>query len=103
MLALLLATVLGGCTSTQPGTYPTIKQTQLNVTGPMTRYQTAAGFGGLTLAEKERMNSAIAAYRAAYNQALQAAGGNADTPAPDYLNQRANELIQTLAGIPLIR
>ena len=99
--ALLLALAVGGCASTQSGTYPTLKQTQLNVDWPMRRYQTAAAYGNLTLAEKERMNAAYAKYQAAFNQALQAAGGNYNAPTPDYVKAQANEVIRVLSGIPL--
>lgn len=67
----------------------------------MVRYQNAAGFGSLTLAERERMNAAYAAYQAAFDQALQEAGGNYDAPSPDYLKQRANQLLEVLAGTSL--
>lgn len=101
MPALLFALVLGGCASPQFGTNRTLKQTQMDVSWPMVRYQNAAGFGSLTLAERERMNAAYAAYQAAFDQALQEAGGNYDAPSPDYLKQRANQLLEVLAGTSL--
>jgi len=101
MPALSLGLILGGCSSTQSGTYPTLKQTQINVSPLMTRYRNAAAFGALTLGEKERMNAAYARYQAAFNQALQAAGGDENAPTPDNVKARANELIRVLSSIPL--
>jgi hypothetical protein len=101
MPVLSLALVLGGCASTQSGTYPTLKQTQINVSPYMTRYRNAAAFGALTLGEKERMNAAYARYQSAFNQALQAAGGNYNAPTPDNVKAQANELIRVLSSIPL--
>ncbi len=101
-LLLALTLVLGGCGTIVSGVYPTLKQTEVRVSWPMTRYRTAAGFGGLTLAEKERMNTAYVAYQAAFDQALQAAGGNYDAPTPENVKARANELLDVLAGIPLV-
>ncbi len=100
-LLLALALVLAGCTSMQSGTNRTLKQTQLDVSWPTTGYRNAAYFGSLTLGEKQRMNAAYAAYQSAFDQALQEAGGNYDTPAPDYLKARANKLLEVQAGIPL--
>jgi hypothetical protein len=100
--ALWMALVLGGCASTQSGTYPTLKQTQLNVSWPMTRYRNAAAAGGLTLAERERMNAAYAAYESTFNHALQAAGGNYDAPTPENVKEQADEVLRVLASIPLL-
>jgi len=100
--ALSFALVLGGCASTQSGSYPTLRQTQMHVSWPMTRYRNAAAFGSLTVSEKERMNAAYAAYQSAFNQALREAGGDYDAPAPDYVKERANQLHEVLAGIPLL-
>ncbi|MDB6110686.1 MAG: hypothetical protein JWR69_2436 [Pedosphaera sp.] len=100
--ALLLVLALDGCASRQSGTYPTLKQTQLHVSWPMTRYRNAAAFGELTLAERQRMEAAYADYQAAFNRALEAAGGNYDAPASEEVKARANEVNQVLAGIPLL-
>src|SRR4051794_2726499 len=100
--ALLLVLALDGCGSTRSGTYPTLKQVQLHVSWPMTRYRNAAAFGGLTLAERQRMEAAYADFQAAFNQALAEAGGNYDAPAPEYVKERANEVHNVLAGIPLL-
>jgi hypothetical protein len=101
VLVLLMALALGGCASTQSGTYPTLKQVQLHVSWPMTRYRNAAAAGALTLAERQRMEAAYADYQAAFNRALEAAGGNDDAPAPEEVKERANEVNQVLAGISL--
>jgi hypothetical protein len=101
VMTLWSALVLGGCATTNSANYPTLKQTQLNVSWPMTRYRNAADFGKLTLEEKDRMNAAYAAYQSAFNQALQAAGGNYDAPTPDNVKALANQVIQVLSSIPL--
>jgi hypothetical protein len=93
------ATMFGdGCATS--GNYPTLKQTQTNVSWPMTRYRNASYGGGVTLGEKQQVDAAYAAYEAAFKQALQEANGNYDAPTPDYLKARANELIQVLSAIP---
>ncbi len=75
----------------------------MDISWPMTRYQTVAGFGALTVGERERMNMAYTAYQAAFDQALQEAGGNYDATSPDYLKVRANHLLEVLSGIPMVR
>lgn len=103
-LLLALALVLSGCGSIHFGAKNrTLKQTQMDISWPMTHYLIAAGFGALTLAERERINTAYPAYQAAFDQALQEAGGNYDAPSPDYLKVRANQLIVVLSGIPMVR
>jgi hypothetical protein len=95
---LLTATIFGdGCATS--GTYPTLKQTQINVSWPMTRFRNASYGSNVTLAERQRVSAAYAAYDAAFKQALQEANGNYDAPTPDYLKARANELIRILSAI----
>ena len=100
--ALLLAFVLAGCSSTQSANYPTLKQTDIHVSWPMTHYRNAAAFGHLTLGEKERINAAYSAYETAYNQALQAAGGNRDAPTPENVKVLANEVVRVISATPMI-
>jgi len=101
MPSLCLALAFNGC-ATRAGTYPTLKQTEINVHWPMVSYQNAAAAGRLTLAEKERINQAYAAYKTAFDQALQAAGGNHNAPTPDNVKALANEVIRTISATPMI-
>jgi hypothetical protein len=102
LLVPVLWLALSGCASLQSSNYPTLKQTEIIVSGPMYNYRNAAGFGRLTLGEKERINSAYTAYETAYNQALQAAHGNRDAPTPENVKQRANELVSVISATPMI-
>jgi hypothetical protein len=100
--AFWLAIVLVGCSSTQSSNYPTLRQTDIHVSWPMTHYRDAAAFGRLTLGEKERINAAYSAYETAYNQALQAAHGNRDAPTPDNVKALANEVVRVISATPMI-
>jgi hypothetical protein len=100
--ALWLAFVLAACSSTQSANYPTLKQTDIHVYWPMYNYRNAAGFGRLTLGEKERINAAYSAYETAYNQALQAAHGNGDAPTPENVKALANEVVRVISATPMI-
>lgn len=98
---LLVAGLLSGCASRQAVPYPSLRQTQINVSWPMTRYRNAAAFGDLTLGERERVNAAYAQYQAAFNQAIEAAHGNYDSPTPDNVKALANEIIRVISAIPM--
>ena len=99
---LCMALLLSGCASLQNPNYPTLKQTDINVSWPMTNYRNASSAGRLTLAEKQRIDQAYAQYQAAYNQALQAAGGNTNAPTPDNVKALANQVIQAISATPMI-
>ena len=82
-------------------TYPTLKQTDINVYGPWYRVKNASYFGKLTLAERERVDRVYGAYKTAWNQALQAAGGNENAPTPDNVKGLANEVINVTSAIQI--
>jgi hypothetical protein len=102
LLPFLLVLLVGfpACTSTYSGTYPTLRQTDIRVSWLMTRFRNAATWGRLTSGERERGNAAYSAYKAAYDQALQAANGNANAPTPEHVTTLANEAIRVLSSIP---
>lgn len=100
--ALCLTLLLDGCASLRSPNYPTLKQTDINVSWPMTNYRNASYAGRLTLAERQRIERAYAQYEAAFNQALQAAGGNRNAPTPDNVKALANQVIQTISATPMI-
>jgi hypothetical protein len=98
---ILLATVallFQGCATT--GQPRTLKQTDIRISWLMTHYRDAAAFGNLTLAERERVNAAYAAYEPAFKQALLNAGGNYNVPTPENVKELANELIRVISSIP---
>ncbi|HWX20519.1 MAG TPA: hypothetical protein VN578_11530 [Candidatus Binatia bacterium] len=97
LLPLLMAVLLSGCSSPN---YPTLKQTQIHVSWPMTGYRNASYAGRLTLGEKERVNAAYAEYQGAFDKALQAAHGNYDAPTPDNVKVLAYEVIRVISAIP---
>ena len=98
---LLMALVMGGCRSTNAKNYPTLKQTQTNVSCPMTRYRNAVNaFVAITKEEQERVNTAYTAYQQAFDAALTAAHGNMDAPTPDNVQALAAEVIRVTETIP---
>jgi hypothetical protein len=95
---ILMALVLQGCVTVAESR--TLKQTDIRISWLMTHYRDAAAFGKLTLGERERVNTAYAAYEPAFKAALQQAGGNYNTPTPENVKAVANELIQVISSIP---
>ena len=102
VLAFSAAILLGGCTSTgaSKGAYPTLKQTQINVDWPMTRYRNAVAAGVVTLGEQERVNAVYKNYKEAFDAAVQAAHSNYDATTPDNVKALANQLLATIGAIP---
>lgn len=102
-LLLTVALIVTGCASTQSGqgAYPTLKQTQMNVDWPMTRYRNASAAGALTLAERQNIDAAYTRYRTAFDAAVKEAGGNMSVTTPDNVKQLTNELLTALGALPL--
>jgi len=97
----LLALAVAGCSSTNAKNYPTLKQTQTNVSWPMTRFHNAVrAFAPITIEEQNRVEKAYADYDTAYDAAVQAAHGNLDAPTPDNVKALATELIRVVETIP---
>jgi hypothetical protein len=94
-----LALMFGGGGCATPGTYPTLRQTQINVSWPMTRYRNLVTFGKLTQGQRERVDAAYAEYDAAFKEALKAAGGNYDATTPENVKELANRVIQTISTL----
>ena len=109
-MSLILLLFVPGCASSSGGSSSpggagtggsrTLKQGDLDVSSRMTRYHNAVAAVGLTQGERAEVNNAYAQYRAAYNEALQAAGNNRNAPAPDNVTELANQVIDALASIP---
>jgi hypothetical protein len=108
---LLLSLFISGCASSSGGSGSpggsssggsrTLKQVDLDVSPKMTRFHNAVASGaGVTEGEKDQVNNAYARYQAAYNQALQAAGNNPNTPAPADVKAAANDVLGALGSIP---
>jgi hypothetical protein len=97
----LLALAVGGCSSTNAKNYPTLKQTQTNVSWPMTRFHNAVRvFAPITMEEQERVEKAYVDYDVAFEAAVQAAHGNLDAPTPDNVKALATEVIRVVETIP---
>ena len=79
---------------------PTLKQTDIQMSWQMTRFQNAVEAGRLTSGQKEQGNAACSAYQAAYAQALEAAHGDRNAPTPDDLVAVANQTIRVLSSMP---
>jgi len=99
ILTLITALLAGGCASTESGeaAYPTLRQTQIDVSGPMNKYRTAEG--DLTLGEKQQIDNAYARYHAAYVAALQNAQGNDNAPTPDNVKRLADALVADIDAL----
>ena len=91
-LVLLILTATGCASSSAGGGYP-LKLTRMNVDWKMTAYREAVTAGNLTTGQQQQINAAYQAYQTAFQQALTAASGNLESPAPDNVRQLATELI----------
>ena len=97
-IILALATlIISGCASTSGG-YP-LKLTHNDVSWVMTRYHNRVPSGLITPSEQQRVNTAYQAYLQAYNEAVQQANSNLDTPTPANVKQLANQLLSTLDSL----
>ena len=109
-VALLATLFVSGCASSSGGSGSpggsgsgggrTFKEVDMDVSSPMTRYHNAVGRGNITLGEQQQVNSAYSQYRAAYDQALQAAGNNRDAPVPANVAALATQVIGAVQSIP---
>ena len=96
MLSLVAALLLSGC-ATGP---TTLKQIRMDVDWPMTRYRNAVSAGAVTLGEQQQVNQAYTNYQQALDDAVQAAHGNYETPAPANVKASANQVIDIISAIP---
>jgi len=99
-VTLVLLLVLPGCSTMNSGGSRTLKQTEMDVSWPMTRFRNGVAAGGVTRAEQEQVNSAYASFEAAYREALQAANNNRNAPAPDNVKALATKVIGAVESIP---
>jgi hypothetical protein len=109
MVALLATLFVSGCASSSGGSSSpgssgsggrTFKQVDMDVSEPMTRFRNAVSSGNITQGEQQQVNSTYSQYRAAYDQALQAAGNNRDAPAPANVKALATQVIGAVQSIP---
>jgi hypothetical protein len=100
ILAMIATLLAGGCASTgsDGSGVTTLKQTQMRVEWPMTRFRNADSFGRFSLGQEQQVNQAYAAYKAAFDAALQAANSNNQAPTPDNVQNLANQVIQAIAA-----
>jgi hypothetical protein len=92
LTATLMLPFFFGCAASKGGGYP-LKLTQMNVDWKMTAYREAAAAGNLTAGQQQQVTAAYQAYQSAFQQALSAASGNLESPAPANVRQLATELI----------
>ena len=101
-IALLIAGLLAGCASGGPkGAYPTLRNTQVNVDWPMTRFNNAVARGQVTLGMQQQVNQAYAAYKEGFDAALKAANNNYDAHTPDNVQALANQLLSAVGAVPV--
>ncbi len=96
---LLLLLLASGCSTPNAGSR-TLKQVDIDVSWPMTRFRNAVAAGAVTSAERDRVNTAYAVYRAAYAKALQGAHDNRDAAAPDAVKIQADKVVAAISAIP---
>jgi len=99
LAVLVFLSVLPGCSTPNSGSR-TLKQTDIDVSWPMTRFRNAVAAGTVTRGEQEQVNSAYASYEAAYREALQAANNNRNAPTPDNVKALATKVIAAIDAIP---
>jgi len=95
-LSLCASLLLAGC-ATDPAT---LKQVRMDVDWPMTRYRNAVAAGAVTLGEQQQVSEAYNNYQKAFEDAVQAAHSNYETPAPANVKALANQVIDIIAAIP---
>ena len=100
ILLLILALLLSGCASIWSQPYPKLKDTDVHVSWLMTQYRNAVYSGRVTLGEREQVNAAYTEYKAAFDEAFQAAQNNYDAPTPENVKALANEVIRVLSSLP---
>ena len=99
-LALVLVLLMPGCSTPGAGGSRTLKQTEMDVSWPMTRFRNAVSAGRLTQGEREQVNSLYSSFRAAYEEALRAANNDGSAPAPDNVKALATQVIGAIQAIP---
>ena len=97
---LVLLWVLAGCSTVNTGGSRTLKETEMDVSWPMTRFRNAVAGGAVTRGEQEQVKSAYASFEAAYREALQTANNNRNAPAPDNVKALATKVIGAIQAIP---
>ena len=97
---LFLVLLAPGCSTTTSGGARTLRQTEMDVSWPMTRFRNAVAAGAVTRGEQEQVNSAYASFRSAYKEALGAANNDATAPAPDDVKALATKVIGAIQAIP---
>ncbi len=98
--SLLMALLLSGCASIWSQPYPRLRDTDVHVSWMLTDYRNMVVAGRVTLGEREQVNAAYAQYKAAFDEALQAAHNNYDVPTPENVKALANEIIRILWAMP---
>ena len=98
-VSLILLLLLPACNTTSGGSRA-LKQIDISVSWPMTRFRNAVAAGAVTRAEQDQVNTAYANYQAAYAKALEAAHDNRDAAAPADVQTFADQVTAAIAAIP---
>ncbi len=102
IVSLAIGGLVGGCASGGPkGAYPTLRNTEVNVDWPMTRYRNAVSAGRVTLGMQQQVNQAYSAYKQGFDAALKAANNNYDATTPQNVQDLANQVISTVGAVPM--
>jgi len=100
LVTLFLLLLAQGCATPGSSGGRTLKEVDMDVSGAMTRFRNGVAAGAVTRAEQQQVNSAYASYQAAWHEAVPAAGGNRDAPAPDNVKALASQVIAVISAIP---
>jgi hypothetical protein len=102
IVSVMMAVLAGGCSSTGSGkgAYPTLKNTQVNVDWPMTRYRNAVAAGRVTTGMQQQVDQAYKAYKEAFDAAVQAANNNYDATTPANVRALADQVISAVGAVP---
>jgi hypothetical protein len=100
ILTLVLVLLLSGCASFSSDNYPTLKDTNDDVSTAMTPFRIAVDAGRATAGERQQGYAAFAKYKAAFDEALQDAQNNENTPTPKNVKALGNEPIRVLSSMP---
>src|SRR5277367_2587744 len=99
LLTLAAFCIISGCSTTD---YYRLKSTRDNVDFAMNRYRNEVSFGNIAPAFQPQVNAAYAAYKTAFDAAVEQAKSNYDAPTPDNVRQLADQLMSILGSIPVV-
>ena len=99
VLTLAALCFIGGCSTTD---YYRLGQTRNDIDWKMTWYRNEVAFGAIAPSFQPQVDAAYQAYKSAFDVALKHSNNNYDAPTPSNVKQLADQLLSTLAAIPVV-